>query len=119
MSSKGQNGASKKRARAMRNKLWILDPRCYYCGQITVLPKSLGIEIGDTCPPNMATLEHIYNKNHPSREQEKYALACNECNGIKGNIEAIQPIDLEQLRDRTIKKLIIINKMLEFEKEEI
>jgi hypothetical protein len=120
--SQKTNGGAKKKIRALRSKLWMQNPRCCYCGKLTVLPKTLELEPGDSCPPNMATLEHIYNQHHPMRDREMFDIACNECNGIKGLIEAGQmnkPIDLEEIREKTIKKLMIINKMIEFEKEQI
>jgi hypothetical protein len=100
-----------------RNAMWASNPHCTYCGVLTVRVEDITLERGQPSPMNMATLDHVYHVNHPSRSKEEYVLACHECNAIKSMIECQDTaIPLIVHKEKTIKKLMIINRMLEFEK---
>lgn len=100
-----------------RNAMWIADPRCCYCGTITVRVEDLNLKPGDSSPLNMATLDHVYSINHPFRDREEFVLACHECNAIKSLIESKDSSLLIQ-KEKSIKQLMIINRMIEFEKDD-
>jgi 5-methylcytosine-specific restriction endonuclease McrA len=99
-----------------RKVLWEADPHCCYCGVVTVPVEELDIKPGDPTPMNMATLDHVFSINHPFRDREIHVLACHECNSIKSLLES-QDLSLAIQKEKTIKKLMIINRMIEFEKE--
>lgn len=99
-----------------RNSLWQGDPHCRYCGVLTIPVEQLSLKPGDPCPMNMATLDHVFSINHPFRDREIYVLACHECNSIKSLLES-QDLTLLEQKEKAIKKVMIINRMIEFEKE--
>ncbi len=73
-----------------RRALWRKDPRCFWCGKITILRRVNG---GEQHPDNMATLEHIIHKMDPNRGKKmsknkgknSTVLACRECNNSRGS----------------------------------
>jgi hypothetical protein len=65
---------------------------------------------------NMATLDHVFSINNAKRDREEYVLACHECNSLKSLVESHDGTLVAQ-REKAIKKLMIINRMIEFEKE--
>ena len=75
--------------RAQRERLHKRDPRCYLCGQLTVLIDTRKHQ--GPLPSNMATIDHIYTKFDPRRRQppqhgeRRHFLACMLCNVRRGN----------------------------------
>ncbi len=64
-----------------RRILWRRDPRCFWCGRVTVFEAH-----GTT---SAATIEHIYPRGHPRRQSTRKALpstvlACYDCNQERG-----------------------------------
>jgi 5-methylcytosine-specific restriction endonuclease McrA len=107
-----------KSVKKKRNALWAINPHCTYCGVLTVRIEDSPVPTGTPTPMNMATLDHVYHINHPGRSKEEYVLSCHECNAIKSMVECHEN-DLLTQKEKTIKKIMIINRMLEFEKEAI
>ena len=76
-----------KRLRRIRQRLWLKDPHCHYCGCHTVWYTGSG---GVDRPPNAATLDHIIPRTDPIRHilpyypQELLVLCCNKCNNVRG-----------------------------------
>lgn len=110
----------------LREELWLRDPHCYYCGIVTIPPERFGHVTGKDVPKNMATLDHKYHIGHPLRnegisryekmsKEEKYVVSCTECNRMKGSVEN-SVYSLEELKEGAIRKLTIIEKMINFEK---
>ena len=61
--------------------LWRKDPRCFWCGRVTIYATS--------GTPNAATLEHVYPRGHPrradpARHLPSTVLACYRCNQERG-----------------------------------
>lgn len=102
-----------------REALWKSDPHCCYCGKMTILPSEQKIKPGEAVPLNTATLDHVYHVNHRLRDTDKFVLACCECNAYKSQIECQTQRDLIGHRNKAMKVLAIVNKMLEFEKDQI
>ena len=64
-----------------RRTLWRRDPRCFWCGRLTVFE-----EHGR---PDSATLDHLYSRLHPRRRDTRKhlpstVLACYCCNQERG-----------------------------------
>ncbi len=88
-----------KAIRKRREKLWLEDPTCKNCGVPTILPKDIegmvkpdGVPRDVEVPDNMATIQHIYPRNHPERHrknknnEERRILWCYKCNKEDGKI---------------------------------
>ena len=86
---------STKRIRNQRKRLYIqFEGKCENCGILTVLPEDLPKrprkEGGAhtellVVPPNMATIQHKYDKLHPlrnitDRRERRHFLWCYQCN---------------------------------------
>lgn len=72
------------RIRKIRNRLYVQNPHCFWCGCLTVPPQPKGT-VNRTYPENEASLDHLYERNHPFRRQttkhlQRYVLACRLCN---------------------------------------
>lgn len=73
----------------LRSELMARDPHCYYCKrecrEYPELQNSL-LKKGTTYPPDMATIEHLYDRLEPEKRYQIYpnnedkVLACLECN---------------------------------------
>lgn len=74
-----------------RRRMWEYDPRCHWCGVVTVLPKP-GPPKG---PPNprLATIDHLRPRHHPGRREPtngkefRRVLACWKCNNERDRRE--------------------------------
>lgn len=65
----------------IREKYYKSNPYCFWCGIKTVL------EHINRNANNLATLDHIFHKFHPSRQFcGKTVLACNQCNSDRNYI---------------------------------
>ena len=100
-----------KKSSIQRTKLWKENPHCYYCGILTV-PPELRTETQKKNHfnfSNMATLEHLYSRLNPKR-QEKYSkarrhvLACYKCNSEKA-LEDTNLNFIEEHRKRSNKTI--------------
>lgn len=67
-----------------RRRHWRQDPRCAWCGRVTVLVTPRRHEAP---PPNMATVDHLRDRYDPTRGEPlrgrpevRRVLACLECN---------------------------------------
>lgn len=93
----------------IRKKLWKHEPHCKYCGQLTRLPENLGFKKGKKVkyPDDMATLDHVYSRLNPKREEgyNKYIfnLSCNLCNNYREKIES-DNLSKEELWKRSGRK---------------
>jgi hypothetical protein len=96
--------------RVWKERRWRKDPRCAYCGVVTILrwtppPRREGG--GNPRPPlNLATVDHLRDRYDPTRQdpprhgEVRRVLACWRCNNALGAIRtALQP--LEELRRRS------------------
>jgi hypothetical protein len=99
----------------IRLKLWVrLEGRCENCGGETVIPPEGEPLLGEAQPDNLATIEHIYGKNHPHRKrvrkegERRLFLFCRKCNKQKNDI-------MDQFWNRVYPK----TKLLEYKKAEI
>lgn len=81
-----------KRIRRKRIKLWKEDPRCFWCGVVTVLLES---KTAAECKKNRsnplrATAEHLVSRAHNLRTiasgftYNHIVIACNGCNSERG-----------------------------------
>lgn len=90
---------SRKRLQKRRLALWIEDPRCHWCGQLTVLPTG---EAKVAAPPeNMATIDHLRSRFHHERgrgTQPATVLACWRCNNDRCKAEQEQIALFERRR---------------------
>jgi hypothetical protein len=75
--------------RKRRKRLWEADPRCYWCGIVTVLiEKSGGSHL-----PNEATIDHLRPRHHPGRlepiehQEIRRVLSCFKCNNERDTRE--------------------------------
>jgi len=72
-----------KAIRKQRIRMWNEDPRCYWCGALTVLVEKNG---GPPVLPNEATIDHIRPRHHPGRQEpptegeRRRVLSCWKCN---------------------------------------
>jgi 5-methylcytosine-specific restriction endonuclease McrA len=84
-----------RRRRRRRETLWHEDPRCFWCGKLTVLT--------DAKQRNAATLDHLYSRSHPKRKSSGVAetvLACRACNIQRGDYEMKGAYFMPKRRDR-------------------
>lgn len=65
-------------------RLWLSDPRCHWCGRVTVLASLIGKRRQFA---ELATIDHLYSRLHPLRSapkrhprEERTVIACHECN---------------------------------------
>lgn len=76
-----------KRLRRLRERLWLENPHCHYCGCKTVWYTGSG---GADRPNNAATLDHVIPRTNPLRHslpfypKELLVLCCNKCNNERG-----------------------------------
>jgi len=75
-----------------RDRLWKRNPFCENCGVLTIHPadvpgarlKEDGTLMIKVTPPNMATLQHKYDRLHPKRKaktkERRWFLWCYKCN---------------------------------------
>lgn len=79
------------RRRHRREKLWRQDPRCCYCGTVTVLPPYGGKM--KKMMPNYATIDHLRSRLNPARREPsrrfeiRTVLCCWKCNGERAAAE--------------------------------
>jgi 5-methylcytosine-specific restriction endonuclease McrA len=91
------------RLRKRRERLWKQDPRCFYCGRVTVL-KQCGRH--ETEPDNLATLEHLRSRLDAGRQEPndgkatRTVLACRKCNNAKADVE-VAALSAEELHRRS------------------
>lgn len=83
----------KGRIKHRRNNLYKKNPNCHWCGVLTILPEKLKGK-GRYNIPIMATVDHIYSRNHPLRNtpqlnpyEERTVLSCLKCNNERGEIK--------------------------------
>lgn len=68
--------------KSARREMWNNDPRCHWCGRLTVLPVS-GQSVSHA---HTATIDHVYSKWHhlqgtaPLNASSILVLACGQCN---------------------------------------
>lgn len=82
----------RKSFKQQREKMWQQNPHCRRCGVLTILPKDVpgarfkpnGQLMIKVVPPNMATIQHKYDRLHPNRKKEtkekRHFLWCAKCN---------------------------------------
>jgi 5-methylcytosine-specific restriction endonuclease McrA len=76
--------------RNSRTSKWIHDPRCRYCGKITILPEDTSSGGSGKVPDNMATIDHLYPRTKTTERDNscnRWILCCRECNHVKSKIE--------------------------------
>lgn len=79
-----------RRLRKIRQRLFLENPHCYWCGCKTVWYTGTG---GHDRPANAATLDHLIPRTDPLRHvlpfypQELLVLCCNKCNNERGKRE--------------------------------
>ena len=91
-------------SRAQKERLWLKNPYCHWCGCLTVLlpPESKRKYF----PSNMATIDHVRSRLHPARrepvygEERRHVLACRQCNQRRCDEEQKQ-LSIEELRRRS------------------
>jgi hypothetical protein len=84
------------RKRRRRETLWHEDPRCFWCGKVTVLT--------DAKQRNAATIDHLYSKLHPDRKGNGLTdtvLACRKCNIQRADYECKGAYFMPKLKERT------------------
>src|SRR3990167_4514858 len=87
--------------RWQRERLWNFNPRCHWCGQVTVLPGYHGRmkDIKD----NWATIEHLDARHSPERGMHfgefRHVLACWKCNNERDQRET-KAIPVQTLWER-------------------
>jgi len=70
--------------RTLKLKLWQEDPKCHWCGRITI-PTNVK-HIKGQPDPLMATIDHVISRFSPMRwvrakpDEKRKVLACVECN---------------------------------------
>lgn len=83
--------------RKRREKLFAAqDGRCFWCQTPVVEMGLLYREMKNIwrmAPPNMATLDHLFDRTHPRRNkpvpgERRYVLACYACNHYRGTLSA-------------------------------
>ena len=94
--------ANTSRLRKRREKLWLEDPRCRFCGIYTLLKSGEGIAQPEK--DRLATIEHLdsrYNSGRGTHNGERTTLACWKCNNKRNQIEQeLIPIDVKHERSR-------------------
>lgn len=85
---------SSKNLAKQRYRLWLNNPRCHYCGKVTVYkPAHHKMEISRDERPRLATIDHIRPRHHPDRQKPPepgellHVLACNQCNNERDKRE--------------------------------
>lgn len=79
---------SSKAIAKQRLKFWLNDPRCFYCGVVTVFERVKGCS-----PDNFATIDHLRPRHHPDRLEPavsgevRRVLACFRCNNDRDKRE--------------------------------
>lgn len=78
---------SSKAISRQRRRFWLRDPRCHYCGVITVFEHEKG-----TPKDNYATIDHLRPRHHPERHvpangEVRHVLACFRCNNDRDKRE--------------------------------
>jgi 5-methylcytosine-specific restriction endonuclease McrA len=97
----GTSAMSKKHLTKQRERFWNEDPRCHYCGQITILQprgmewKELWGNLSREERHRLATIDHLRPRHHPGRlepyhhgqEPRRHVLACWKCNNDRDKRE--------------------------------
>lgn len=85
---------SSKNLAKQRYRLWLNNPRCHYCGMVTIYkPAHQKMEITPSERPRLATIDHIRPRHHPDRLKPQepgevlHVLACNQCNNDRDKRE--------------------------------
>lgn len=81
-------------------QLWLRDPRCYWCGKVTVILDLAKIK---KPPLNLATLDHLRSRLSNERGSDyrvSTVLACLECNQNRAKVEEKQTLSIGQIRQR-------------------
>jgi 5-methylcytosine-specific restriction endonuclease McrA len=84
-----------RRRRKHREALWRKDPRCFWCGKLTVLTEAK--------QRNAATIDHLYSRLHPKRENNgliNTVLACRACNIQRADYESKGAYFMPKLKER-------------------
>lgn len=71
-------------------------PFCFWCNCQTVLVKPGTI----TLPPDAATVDHLYSRLHPKRDETLKVLACNRCNQERSRADCTGIIFVPARSDR-------------------
>jgi 5-methylcytosine-specific restriction enzyme A len=85
-------------------RLWQENPRCFWCGQITILPRKF--KHHEKIPRNLATLDHLRSRLNENRcepnpnNRERSVLSCWQCNFERGNRE-VKNLPIEELHNRS------------------
>jgi hypothetical protein len=74
-----------RKMRRARNHMHAQDPRCNWCGTVTINPPRAG-------DPNAATVDHIKPRRECRSQQEyesasNHVLACFECNQLRDQVD--------------------------------
>jgi len=82
------------------HNLWLIqDKRCHWCNVQCMLPKK-----GKNTPhppPNFATLDHLYSKLNPLRNnanKNEVVMACYKCNHTRGKLDCMEVFKEEHRR---------------------
>lgn len=84
-----------------RNRLWIENPACYWCGIETIMPPKNG---KGKIPLNTATIDHLRSRYDPLRRTQpepgevRTVLACSKCNNERSRIETAAQSKEELIR---------------------
>lgn len=94
--------ANTRRLRKRREKLWLENPRCRFCGIHTLLKSSEGVAQPEK--DRLATIEHLdsrYKSDRGTHNGERTTLACWRCNNDRNKVEqeAI-PIEIRHEQSR-------------------
>lgn len=95
------NVSSTRRIKRQRLRMWKEDPRCRFCGQVTVLPPD---KRKQKAQDNWATIEHLRSRLDPNRGEKpkqgevRRVLCCWRCNNDRNNQELIEKIDIQRQR---------------------
>src|SRR5678816_1112994 len=83
---------SRNQVKNQRERLWKIDPRCFWCMRVTVLPHAPSPPKGGWAA-NIATIDHLYDRKHELRhspqkhnQEMRRVLACYACNMKRGGI---------------------------------
>ena len=91
---------SHQRLMRRRQKLWLKNCRCVFCGTKTILPPP-GKPRGRV-PDNWATIEHLDSRYNPERGNgtgERTVLCCWRCNNDRNKAEQ-QRVPIDELQRR-------------------
>lgn len=80
-----------------RALLFAKDPRCFWCGRVTVLQTTKPIR-----NDNIGTIDHLYSRLHPKRKEHPLlvVLACFGCNMARSHAENSGVSFMPQRADR-------------------